>query len=92
MIRRCWPILLVVASSSYAEDRLFHLEDLADKINGGMTATKYCEEKANISLSQAKASNAPIEAQKQIKYWVALACSLDIVAEAKRIDANKTVK
>lgn len=72
-----------------AEERVFHLEDLAKKINGGMSATQYCAKKANISVKQAKASNAPLKAQIEIKKWVALACNLDIIDEPKR---NKNFK
>ena len=53
-----------------------------------MTADQYRSAKANASLAQAKAANAPLEAQKEIKQWVAIACSLDIIDKTKRINAK----
>jgi hypothetical protein len=80
----------IFSLSVNAEERVFHLEDLAEKINGGMNANQYCTKKANTSAKQAKAANAPLEAQIQIKKWVAIACSLDIIDEPKR--NKKTLK
>ena len=84
-------LIIVFLSFTYsvsAQPCIFHLKDLADKINSGMTADQYRSAKANASLAQAKAANAPLEAQKEIKQWVAIACSLDIIDKTKRINAK----
>lgn len=72
-----------------SNERVFNLDDLKNKVDSGVTATEYCNAKANISFQQAKDSNAPLEAQKLIKEWVSVACSLDIIAESKRIESDK---
>ena len=86
-------ILLVLISmctfSVKSDERVFYLEDLSKKINSGMSATQYCEEKAKISEDQAKRSNAPKEVQVQIKKWVSIACTLDIIDEPKRMKGAK---
>lgn len=61
-----------------ASERVFNLDDLADKINAGQTAKQYCEAKAAESVRQAKASGAPADALKPLAEWVAIACSLDV--------------
>lgn len=76
--------LFLAAIYVNASERVFYLEDLAGEIDGGMTADQYCSQKAENSVRQAKASNAPIEAQSQIKKWVSIACNLDIIEEANR--------
>ncbi len=80
--------IILVPIVGIAETRVFYLEDLVDKLNGGMTSEQYCQEKANVTVAQAKASNAPIQAQVQLKQWIAIACNLDIIAEGKRISGK----
>ncbi len=81
--------ILFSAFTINAGERVFHLGDLEEKLNGGMTADQYCSEKANISVAQAKASNAPIEAQNQIKQWITIACSIDVINEGQRVGTGK---
>ncbi len=76
--------LFLVATGVHAQSRIFWLEDLPDKVDSGVSAREYCANKARLSVSQAKAEKAPLEAQRQLMQWVAVACSLDIIEEAKR--------
>lgn len=79
---------LLLSSTANSNERVFNLDDFKEKFDSGVTATEYCNAKANISFQQAKDSNAPPQVQKLIKEWVSVACSLDIIAESKRIEAN----
>lgn len=76
---------LLLSSTANSNERVFNLDDFKEKFDSGVTSTEYCNAKADISLQQAKDLNAPPEAQKLIKEWVSAACSLDIIAESKRV-------
>ena len=74
-------LLFIFFTSTFsvsASPQVFDLSDLIEKIRSGVSATDYCNEKAALSVKQAKKSNAPLEAQKSIQDWVSIACSLDV--------------
>ena len=79
--------LAILASSLNicAQDRVFDLTDLDNKLNAGMTADQYCSEKSDISVKQVIAAGAPVETQEKIKQWVAIACGMDVMAEGRRV-------
>ena len=83
--------LAILASplSINAQERLFDLSDLEAKLGAGITVDQYCEGKADISLKQVQAAGAPVEAQQQIKQWVAISCGMDVMAEGLRAAAKK---